>query len=184
MNSTNRSRKQLVAIALIFAAPLLIAFALSLTGWRPRAERNNGELIEPPVAFMEVVANSADGVPVQWNTAEGIWHVLVLPPRDCAEPCVAFADTLRRVRIGLNQASARVAVLYVAAPDDRGAAGALAVFPKMRQVTLSGAAAPTAPASGEQPAVYLVDPHGYLVLRYAPGFDPVGLRADLKRLLK
>ncbi len=32
--------------------------------------------------------------------------------------------------------------------------------------------------------VYVVDPNGFVVLRYAPGFDPGGLRADLARLLK
>jgi hypothetical protein len=29
-----------------------------------------------------------------------------------------------------------------------------------------------------------VDPHGYLVMRYAEGFDPNGLRRDLARLIK
>jgi hypothetical protein len=32
--------------------------------------------------------------------------------------------------------------------------------------------------------VYLADPNGWLVLRYAPGFEPSGLRKDLGRLLK
>ena len=32
--------------------------------------------------------------------------------------------------------------------------------------------------------VYVVDPHGFVVLRYAPGFDPGGLRTDVARLLK
>ena len=32
--------------------------------------------------------------------------------------------------------------------------------------------------------VYVIDPNGFVVLRYAPGFDPGGLRTDLSRLLK
>ncbi|MCW0416325.1 hypothetical protein NB689_002079 [Xanthomonas sacchari] len=32
--------------------------------------------------------------------------------------------------------------------------------------------------------VYVIDPNGFVVLRYAPGFDPAGLRADLAKLLK
>ena len=32
--------------------------------------------------------------------------------------------------------------------------------------------------------VYLADPNGYLVLRYAPGFNPSGLRKDLGRVVK
>ncbi|MEE7567725.1 hypothetical protein HH297_15775, partial [Xanthomonas sp. Kuri4-3] len=32
--------------------------------------------------------------------------------------------------------------------------------------------------------VYVIDPNGFVILRYAPGFDPAGLRADLAKLLK
>jgi hypothetical protein len=32
--------------------------------------------------------------------------------------------------------------------------------------------------------VYVIDPNGFVVLRYAPGFDPAGLRADMSKLLK
>jgi hypothetical protein len=32
--------------------------------------------------------------------------------------------------------------------------------------------------------VYVIDPNGFVILRYPPGFDPAGLRADLARLLK
>jgi hypothetical protein len=32
--------------------------------------------------------------------------------------------------------------------------------------------------------VYVVDPNGFVVLRYAPGFDVGDLRTDLSRLLK
>ena len=42
-------------------------------------------------------------------------------------------------------------------------------------------------AAGENPdgdAAWLVDPYGFTVLRYAPGFDPGDLRTDLARLLK
>ncbi len=32
--------------------------------------------------------------------------------------------------------------------------------------------------------VYVVDPNGFVILRYAPGFDPGHLRQDMARLLK
>ena len=31
---------------------------------------------------------------------------------------------------------------------------------------------------------YVVDPYGFVILRYPPGFDPSGLRADVARLVK
>ena len=39
-------------------------------------------------------------------------------------------------------------------------------------------------ATGDSDPVWLVDPNGFVVLRYAPGFDPGDLRTDLARLLK
>jgi hypothetical protein len=32
--------------------------------------------------------------------------------------------------------------------------------------------------------VYVIDPNGFVILRYAPGFEPGGLREDLVKLLK
>jgi hypothetical protein len=43
------------------------------------------------------------------------------------------------------------------------------------------------PAPGEPRdgvPVYVIDPNGFVILRYPPGFDPSGLRADLAKLLK
>lgn len=41
-----------------------------------------------------------------------------------------------------------------------------------------------APGPGELPELWLVDPHGYLVMHYPAGFDPSGLRKDLARLVR
>ena len=49
MNKTNRSRLFLIAIVLVFAAPLVVALLLNLSGWRPATTRNYGVLVEPPV---------------------------------------------------------------------------------------------------------------------------------------
>jgi len=32
--------------------------------------------------------------------------------------------------------------------------------------------------------VDVIDPHGFVILRYAPGADAAGIRADLGKLLK
>lgn len=32
--------------------------------------------------------------------------------------------------------------------------------------------------------VYVIDPHGFIILRYAPGFDPGHLRTDVAKLIK
>jgi hypothetical protein len=42
----------------------------------------------------------------------------------------------------------------------------------------------TQAAAAADDAVWLIDPNGFVVLRYAAGFDPGDVRTDLSRLLK
>lgn len=181
MKPQQRSQAKLLLIVAIFAAPLLIALALSLSGYRPKAEKNYGELLEPPVSFAEV-KGEANGQPIAWNTAEGYWHVLLLTPPNCTAECLRLVDEMRRVWVGLARAAPRVRMLYVGEPDAATVEAAKA-FEQLSFATLTGAAVPARP-SGTRASAYLVDPYGYLVLRYPEGFDPISFRNDLKKLIK
>ena len=46
------------------------------------------------------------------------------------------------------------------------------------------AALPRNQVSAAGVPAYVIDPYGFVVLRYAPGFDPVDLRSDMAKLLK
>jgi hypothetical protein len=54
---------------------------------------------------------------------------------------------------------------------------------RSRLTLLLVAALPEA-ATPDAVPVYLVDPEGFVVLHYRPGFDPSGLRKDLGKLIK
>jgi hypothetical protein len=43
---------------------------------------------------------------------------------------------------------------------------------------------PRPPGAPQGDPVWLVDPYGFVVMRYPSGFDPGDLRSDLARLLK
>lgn len=180
-----RGRRQLLAVVLLFAAPIVLACVLVGLGWRPVAAKNYGRLIEPARDFRSVPVS---GTPAPaWGDASGHWHALALMPPACTESCVTMMDSLRRVWLGLGRHAQRVRVWYVGTPDAQGQR-ALQVFPQAAALRLDPGALP--PAAAEQPAallpfdVYLVDPHGYLVLHYPAGSDPIGLRKDLRRLLR
>src|SRR5580692_9245557 len=50
-----RQRRALVALALLFFAPLALAFILYYgVGWRPGARVNHGDLVEPPVPLPDL----------------------------------------------------------------------------------------------------------------------------------
>jgi cytochrome oxidase Cu insertion factor (SCO1/SenC/PrrC family) len=171
-----------------FVVPMLVAVALAFSGWRPQATRNNGTLLEPAIDFRAEQAIGADGKPVQWNSADGLWHIVVRAPEGCGAACARMVDSLQRVWIGLGS-DARHAVVLWSGAVDADTAAALARFPQARRASLDTTLLPppAAPVPGDALAplgVWLIDPNGYLVMRYEPGFDPIGLRADLRKLIR
>lgn len=181
MTSDSRKRLGLVLLALLFAAPMLAAIVLNAVGWRPAGTRNYGELITPPQDLTAAPFVLADGAPLAWKDADWSWTVFALPGPGCAQQCLARIEELRRVRLSLNQNAARVRVVVLAdLPAD--ALAALAPVASARDAT--AALAGLHPAAADELAVAFADPHGFLVLRYAAGYDGNQLRKDLARLVK
>lgn len=182
MTSVIRSRATLLGVAALFFTSFGIALFLIYSGWKPVATRNAGELLQPPVELGTLGLMRADGsVYPEWERDRRLWRVVVLPPPGCGEPCLRLSDSLYRVWVSEGRHADRVQVLWFGevpaqAPEYR------AFLPMQASPTLR-ATLPASHVDGSL-AVYLIDPNGFLVMRYAPGFDPTGLRKDLARLLK
>jgi hypothetical protein len=177
-----RSRLTLLLIVAMFFASFGIALVLRFTGWEPRHTRNVGTLLEPPVDLgAAVLVEDGDGRLALANDARE-WTALVRVPAPCDDACWQRVAMLARVRaaLGRHATDLRVRVLDAALPP----AHRDALAPVQAVAVRGGLPATFAgPATGA-PDLWLVDPHGYAVLYYAPGFDPGGLRKDLSRLLK
>ena len=187
-DSQRRGRRQLLLVGLFFALPIMVAMALALTQWRPMATSNHGTLLDPVQDFRNEVALDATGGALRWNNAQGNWHIVVRAPTECGDPCVRMVDSLQRVWIGLGSDAAHASVIWAGTPDV-ATANALARFPRAHVVSLETTLlpAPVPPQAGDTLAplgVWLVDPNGYLVMRYDAGFDPIGLRTDLRKLIR
>lgn len=178
IHSRTRSRAILVLIAALFFAPFASALYLYYTDWQPPRTKNYGQMLSPARDLRSVVFTRADGSHFQWRHEDHVWRVLVAPPANCGAPCERLADTLRRVWVGLGTSANSVQVLWIGTPPKQGFRN---LFPLSADATL----APRLPDTATPDAipVYVVDPSGYLFLRYKPGFDPADLRKDLKQLL-
>ena len=179
--SRNRSRAVLLLIVAMFIAPFAAALFLYYNDWQPTHTKNYGEMLKSPRDLRDLDLRRTDGSPFIWHHEDHTWRVLAAPPADCVDACARLADTLRRVWIGLGKDADRVQVLWV------GAAPApvenfRALLPLRTTLALQSRLPDQASATAIP--VYVIDPSGYLVLRYAPGFDPNGLRKDLAQLLK
>ena len=176
-----RSRLTLVLIAVMFLGSFFIAAALRFAGWQPSGHRNYGELLQPPVNLATHALLRADGKAYAWQPELNRWRFLVAAPADCApQACARTLDTLRRLWVGQGRKADRIEVLWFGAlPEGQR----FRMLVPMQADAKLAAQLPEAARADAVP-VYLVDPDGYLVLHYRPGFDPAGVRKDLGKLVK
>ena len=175
-----RSRLTLLLIATLFLGSFFIAALLRFTGWQPSGHRNYGQLLQPPVALGTQALLRADGSTYDWQPEANRWRFLVAPPADCRSACARTLDTLHRLWLGQGRKADRIEVLWFGPLPEGTRFRALV---PMRANPGLAARLPEA-ASEDAVPVYLVDPSGYLVLHYHPGFDPAGVRKDLGKLVK
>lgn len=181
MTPQTRSRLVLLLIAALFLGSFAAAALLRFSGWEPAHTRNYGELLDPPLDLRELSLRAADGTAYPWQPAQRVWRIAVVPPEHCTAVCADLLDALRRIWLSEGRFAGRLHVLWFGEPPAAGAP--FAALRAMRPDAALRRRLPAEPA-GEGVPVYLIDPSGFLVLRYRAGFDPRGLRKDLGRLLK
>jgi len=181
----NRNRWMLVAIAAMFFGALVFAGLLRFSGWRPEGLKNKGELLQPPADLRRVTPTLVDGTAYQWNPASRTWRIVAVA-QGCesthAAECARVLTQLETVWELMGREADRVDVLWVGAVPAQGKRpGTLRA---VRQDDALRDRLPRARDAKGPVVAYVLDPNGFVVLRYAPGFDPSGLRTDLSRLLK
>mgnify|MGYP001203691371 CR=1 FL=1 len=176
-----RSRLVLLLVVALFLGSFGVAAGLFFSGWKPTQTRNIGQMLEPYPDLRALNLRQADGRAWQWQPARRHWHIMVAPPADCGAPCLRLLDALQRVWVSEGRHADKLKVLWFG-PLPAGAPAFSGLVPMQPSAELQGRLPDLARADALP--VYLADPHGYLVLRYAPGFDPSGLRKDLGRVLK
>jgi len=186
-----RNRGMLLLIAALFFGSLLLAGILRFSGWRPAGTKNFGELLSPPADLRAQTPLLLDGSTYAWEPAARRWRIVVAPPANCAATCPRIARQLDIVWQLMGQDADHVDVLWICPNADCFVPEPLAHRPSLRRVRDNAALREGLPRHDLDTGtllrglpVYVVDPNGFVILRYAPGFDPAGLRADLAKLTK
>jgi hypothetical protein len=180
----NRNRWMLVALFGLFFGAMLVAGALRFSGWRPQGMKNKGELLQPYGDLRATAPRLASGAIYAWEPKARIWRIATVA-RGCdgarAHDCERLLADLDKVWRLMGKEADRVDLLWI------GALPAGGVRPRRLRVLEATPALRAELPHSDDPrgaVVYLVDPNGFVVLRYPPGFDAGGLRTDLARLLK
>lgn len=182
----NRNRLALVAVIAVFVLPILIAMWIARADRIPGATGVHGEMYDPARDLRAVTLEPVDGGTYAWAPETRTWRILVVAPATCAEACVDLVADLDKVWRLFGRNAGRVHVLWACGEEAcMPPAGTTLpdTFVRIQPDPALRAALPGVDTPDGTP-VYVIDPNGFLVLRYAPGFDPSGLRRDVGKLVR
>jgi cytochrome oxidase Cu insertion factor (SCO1/SenC/PrrC family) len=191
-----RSRASLLLIFSLFAAPVVLAWLLFFVfpEWVPTSTSNHGELIQPARPLPAFQLESLSGDAINEGFLQGKWTFVYLHQGACDEACIQQLYKVRQVRLtqGKNIDRLQRLMLWEAAGVDESVRRELqehfpgqviAVVPDADLALIE-----TFAVSESSPfiagGVYLVDPMGNLMMKYALDQEPRGMIKDLERLLK
>lgn len=190
-----RARRRMLILALIFALPILIAYALYYSGWRPESSGNYGELVRPPRPLPALTLETIEGKTLALESLRGKWSLVVFASDECRDPCTANLDKMHRVILAQGKEAERVRAVLAAthARTRDGLRDAIKAYPDM--LVVAGPAAPVRAFAahfeltpGVSPdnlnRVYLVDPIGNFMMSWPADADASRMRKDLARLLR
>jgi cytochrome oxidase Cu insertion factor (SCO1/SenC/PrrC family) len=188
-----RQRRLLIALALLFFAPLGLAFYLYYGHgtWHPGGHVNAGELIQPARPLPSVALPLWGAGTSDPNFLKHKWTFLYVSTGPCAEVCRSRLYDTRQVRLALDRDMNRVQRVFIADPECCDAQFVREQHPDLITIRASTAAAPLLTllpgpdsSGAHAPSVYLIDPLGNLMMSYPADAKAKGMLEDMKRLLR
>ncbi len=183
------SRLKLLALMAAFIGPLLLATAIYFNpgAWAPPPS-SHGEMIEPVIVLEGFRAEVAAAAALDEGFFRGHWTLLLWGAADCGLDCEAGLFKMRQARLALGRNRGRVHTAYLlppGAPFEIQPPELVHRHPRLVVARLAGGARLLHTLSKLPPGrVYIVDPHGNLMMGYAPDATARGIVGDLKRLLR
>ena len=186
-----RQRRTLALLALMFLAPVAVAFYLYYSGWQAEGDVSHGNLITPARPLPAMSLSGPDGAKSS-QVFQGKWSLIYLGDGSCNEQCRRALYVTRQVRIALNENMDRVQRVFLYRGDcceqpyfDDEQRGLISLdLDSDRGSELADALESPTMADDSSGRIWVADPHGNLMMSYPPDTDPRGMITDLKKLLK
>ena len=172
-----RGRLQLLLVLLVAIGPMILATSMyRFKFWVPDNRSFHGELIG--------TGQSRADLGIQ--AKESRWQLLVSAPAGCGVDCQQLVYLARQIQIGLGRDASRAShALAVTQPLSADYDAKLSrEYPQLLRYPLELAQYQKAAPGIEVPQLWIVDPHGNLVLRYGADVNGKDLLKDLRQLLK
>lgn len=172
-----KGRWQLILILMMVIGPMALAtFMYKLQFWVPDNRSYHGELI----------GNGQTRADIGVQADEERWQLLVTAPTACAADCQQLVYLARQLQISLGRDASRAShALASAQPVSTGYEAKLkAEYPQLQRYSLDLSTFTKDAAAPGDAQLWIVDPHGNLVLRYDAKVKGKDLLNDLRHLLK
>ncbi|AZL66270.1 MULTISPECIES: hypothetical protein [Pseudomonas] len=171
-----RGRLQLLLILFVVLGPMILATSMyKLQFWVPDGRNFHGVMI----------GNGQSRADIGIDAQDQRWQLLVSAPQACAEDCRQLVYLARQIQVGLGRDASRASHALAAAQaldaDYQAVLGR--EYPQLQRYPLDSQRYQQ--QVGEPgPQLWIVDPHGNLVLRYDAKVNGKKVLDDLRHLLK
>ena len=167
------------------AAALWLYFS---SGWRPGGGAEHGELIHPARPLPETPLTLADGSTASAGVLKSGWLLVFVEDAACAKTCRSALTQMRQARLALDKDAGRVkrVLLHAGSCCEAGYGAGEPDLLVLAAAGPEGAAlrALFPPAGDGGRGIYVVDPHGNLMMSYPASGAASGMLKDLERLLR
>ncbi len=189
------SRAKMLGLMGLYAAPLVLAWL-----WFAYVSMNegagvsvNGELIHPAVPLETFGLASAEKPEWGLDDIRGKWSMVYFSDDECDESCETALYNMRQIRLSTGRRMERVQRVFVTPvwedmqeKLDEASEGLFVVGGD--ETRIDGLRSQFANAQSHMDdctdCMYLVDPYGNLMMRFAPELPAAKILKDLKHLLK
>jgi hypothetical protein len=175
--SRRKGRLQLLLILLGVIGPMILATGMyKLQFWVPEGRSYHGELI----------GNGQTRADLGVQAQEERWQLLVTAPKECSVDCQQLVYLARQIQIGLGRDAGRASHALAAAQPLAADYDAKLTreYPQLQRYPMDLTTFSKTAGDKAVPQLWIIDPHGNLVLRYDPTVKGKDLLNDLRHLLK
>lgn len=184
MQVKTKNRLTIIFTALLFMAPVVMAYLLSsgLINYQPDATKNNGHFVSPLVKL-------ADFSEADWVAGlNGHWTLIRRVPQTCDAQCLELENDLHKYRLSLGHRSEKLKLMLLA---DGFTSHEEDPFPHVQKVS----AADNEPLQKvfnelsdvsltQGHGLYVVAPEGFLMMAFTPANTSTQIIRDLSLLVK
>ena len=184
-----RSRLILLGVALVFIIPILVSWYLVFFSDFKKGDggTQKGELISPVIPLGEPEVFNLKSKAIE--SINGKWTLLFFVENECNQLCEDKLYQLRQIRLALGKDRDKVDRLLVSKNKQQWSQytnsfnGQKYIDPTSRDY--NGLIKKFNDYAGlDLKATYLIDPYGFLMMKYPQDDNPMGTIKDIERLIK